>query len=94
MKEGNFMDMIRERTIMREFEQSIINDWRSAIGHKQPLGYWYNYGARNLVLYTDSPGQLIGKSGSNVAMLRNLLAEKLIGNWTVEFAEIKGGFVL
>jgi ribosomal protein S3 len=47
-----------------------------------------------LVLYTDSPGQLIGKSGANVAMLRNLLAEKLIGNWTVEFAEIKGGFVL
>ena len=94
MKEGNFMDMIRERAIMREFEQGIINDWRKAINHKQPLGYWYDYRSRKLVLHTDTPGQCIGKGGANIETLKNLLSERLIGNWTVEFVEINGGFVV
>ena len=88
------MDMIKERAAMREFEQRIINDWRTEIGFNKPVGYWYDYGARNLVIYTDSPGQIIGKMGANIGILMSLLSEKLFGTWTIELVEIRGGFVV
>lgn len=75
-------------------EKETIKNWLDKIGFKDPVGYWYNYGARNLVLYTNKPGQLIGKHGKDIDILRDILMKQMVGNWTIELVEIKGGFVV
>lgn len=83
-----------ERTAMYKAEKNTIKSWLDEIGCKEPVGYWYNYGARNLVLYTNKPGQLIGKHGQNIEVLKDILIKNMAGNWTIELIEIKGGFVV
>ena len=86
--------MIAEREIMYKVERETIKSWIDQIGFKEPVGYWYDYCSRNLVLYTNKPGQLIGKHGNDIEILRNALNTQMIGNWTIELVEIKGGFVV
>ena len=86
--------MIAEREMMCKIERETIKSWLDQIGFNEPVGYWYNYGARNLVLYTNRPGQLIGKNGKNIEILREKLMDQMPGNWTIELVEIKGGFVV
>jgi hypothetical protein len=88
------MDMMKERAIMCETEKKTIKSWLDQINCHEPVGYWYNYGARTLVLYTDRPGQLIGKHGKDIEILREKLMKQMIGNWTIELVEIHGGFVV
>lgn len=88
------MDMIRARESMYKLERDTIKSWMNEVGCRETVGYWYDYGNRNLVLYTNSPGRLIGKGGKNIEVLRNKLKEQMVGNWTVELSEIKGGFVV
>ena len=86
--------MIAEREMMYKIEMETIKSWLDQIGFNEPVGYWYNYGARNLVLYTNSPGKLIGKYGKDIEILREKLMDQMPGNWTIELVEIKGGFVV
>jgi hypothetical protein len=88
------MDMMNIRADMCKIEKETIKSWLDQIGCHEPVGYWYNYGARNLVLYTNRPGQLIGKHGKDIEILREKLMKQMIGNWTIELIEIKGGFVV
>lgn len=54
------------------------------------MGYENSLGERVFVVWTDSPGILIGKGGQNVVILKEILKEEFNRDYTIEFNETKG----
>lgn len=79
--------------LTREKEERILKKWLDKIGHTKPLGYYFDKSKKVLELYTTHPGWLIGRQGVHIIELKRIIAEEYVGEWTVKFTEIRGGFV-
>ena len=77
----------------REREQGLLKKWLDKIGHTKPVGYYYNYGKKEIELYTTRPGLLIGREGVHIFEFKDMMKEEFGYEWTVKFVEIRGGFV-
>ena len=80
---------------MKEKEETLIKKWLDKIGYKgkEPVGYYRNSWKREMEIYSTRVGQLIGKAGVNVDLLKKMLKDEFRGEWKVKFVEIRGGFV-
>lgn len=80
---------------MKDKEESLIKKWLEKIGytHKEPVGYYRNCLKKEMEIYSERVGQLIGKAGVNVDLLEKMLRDEFRGEWKVKFIEIRGGFV-
>jgi hypothetical protein len=79
----------------RQQKEKVIETWLNEIGYKynDPVGYDFNLGDKMVHIYTTKPGGLIGKGGVNVEKFKRILSEEFGGEWTINFTEIRGGFV-
>ena len=80
---------------MKDKEESLIKKWLDKIGYKgkEPVGYYRNSWKHEMEIYSTRVGQLIGKAGVNVDLLKKILKDEFRGEWKVKFIEIRGGFV-
>lgn len=78
---------------IKEKEQEVIERWLEEIGFTEPVGYYRNGSEQVMEIYTTRPGVLIGKAGESVRAFEKLLSAYFGGAWTVEFVEIRGGFL-
>lgn len=80
---------------IKEKEETLIKKWLDKIGYKykEPVGYYRNSWKGEMEIYSTRVGQLIGKAGVNVDLLKKMLADEFRGEWKVNFVEIRGGFV-
>lgn len=79
----------------KDRNETFIKSWLSKIGYtdKNPIGYYINLSSKTVEIYSTRPGELIGKAGVNVDLLKKMLANEFRGEWKVKFVEIRGGFV-
>lgn len=80
---------------MKDKEESLIKKWLEKIDYpyKEPVGYYRNSWKHELEIYSTRVGQLIGKAGVNVGLLKKMLQDEFHGEWKVKFVEVRGGFV-
>ena len=74
-------------------EETLLKEWMSNIDYKEPIGYYRNISQRTMEIYSTRIGALIGKAGTNVDKLEQMLSEEFRGDWKVRFVEIRGGFI-
>lgn len=74
-------------------EETLLKKWLDNIGYKEPIGYYRDIVDQTMEIYSTRTGLLIGKAGSNVDKLKEMLTEEFRGEWKVKFVEIRGGFV-
>lgn len=77
----------------RNREETLLKAWLNEIGYKEPIGYYRNHSKRTMEIYSTRIGSLIGRAGSNVTKLKNMMEKEFHGKWEVEFFEIRGGFI-
>lgn len=85
--------LLEARANLRKAEETLLKNWLTELGYKEPVGFFFNYSEKQLTLYTTRPGLLIGKAGVNIDKLKKMLADEFNKEWTIEFIEIRGGFV-
>lgn len=80
---------------MKDKEESLIKKWLEKIGYtyKEPVGYYRNSCKGEMEIYSTRVGQLIGKAGVNVDILKKMLKDEFRSEWEVKFVEVRGGFV-
>lgn len=80
---------------IKEKEETLIKKWLDKIGYKykEPVGYYLNSCEREMEIYSTRVGQLIGKSGVNIDLLKKMLKDEFRDEWKIKFVEIRGGFV-
>lgn len=74
-------------------ERSILKEWLDKIGYAEPVGYYRDTLNDVMEIYSTRPGVLIGKGGSNVKELEQMLFREYRTVYRVKFVEIRGGFV-
>lgn len=75
---------------MEERNVRVLKRFFFCINYKGIVGYSNSLCDRIFTVYTDKPGILIGKGGSNVEILKQILNEEFNLDYTVKFEEIKG----
>ena len=82
-------------TFMKNKEETLLKKWLKHIGYKfdEPIGYYRDAYNKTMEIYSTRPGPLIGKAGTNVDILKKMLADEFRGEWKVKFVEVRGGFV-
>ena len=93
----------KKENILREWfnvvrhrdKKNLMTNWLTTIchGHNLCVGYYFNLYDHVLELYTDHPGMLIGKAGSNIDLLKKMLSDEFHGTWSVKIIEVRDGFV-
>ena len=80
--------------IMKIKEESILKKWLKEIKvEDEPIGYYADLSNNVMEIYTNHPGQLIGKGGIGYESLKNILNEEFGREWNVKFIEVRGGFI-
>lgn len=80
--------------LQKQREKSVLNKWLGKIEtFKETIGYSVSMSDKEVIIYTKSPGILIGRAGITVYELKALLSEEFGGEWSVKFVEIRGGFI-
>lgn len=91
------LDWMRFREEAHKFnknrEETLLKKWLDNIGYKEPIGYYRDIVNKTMEIYSTRIGILIGKAGTNVDKLKEILTEEFRGEWKVKFVEIRGGFV-
>lgn len=71
----------------------LIEEWCKEANVTSPVGYYNNLGGRTMTIYTDRPGQFIGKGGCLVDKFTERLCEEFfVEDYHVKFVEIRCGF--
>lgn len=78
---------------MDNLNRTLLEKWCKEIGCKYPIGYYNNLSDRKMVIYTERPGAMIGYHGKNVNLLKELLKEEFLHEYTIEFVEIRGKII-
>lgn len=87
-------DMIDEaNNYIRKKERKIIEKWLEEIGCYEMVGHSRKAWNREITLVSKHPGMLIGKSGKNIEILKEMLREEFGGNYSVKFVEVWGDFI-
>lgn len=89
------MDWLLEASAeLRKTEKKVLRTWLTELNYLEPVGFFFNYGKKQLTLYATRPGLLIGRAGVNIDKLKKALTDEFVGEWTIHFEEIRGGFVI
>lgn len=82
------------REYQKKREEGVLNKWLDKMEKfKETIGYSVSLSDKEVIIYTTSPGILIGRAGITVEELRGLLSKEFGGEWSVKFVEIRGGFI-
>ena len=94
MDDNEFMQ-IREDSLdySRNKHENALKRYLNEAGFKDTFAYEYNYSENKFTIYTSKPGYWIGKFGAGVKFLKEILSKDVRENCSVEFKEIRGGFV-
>ena len=91
----DFDELIGEALVeMSERNERVMKNFFYRIGHKGIVGYENDLGKKVFTVWTDKPGILIGKSGQNVCILKDILKEEFDYDYEIEFKEIKGKMLI
>lgn len=78
---------------VRGKEQEIMKSWLDEIGYVKTIGYSRSAYDQEITLIAEHPGQLIGKNGRNIAILKDMLHKEFTGEYSVKFVEVRGCFI-
>ena len=77
-----------------EIIENALKKYINAVGFKDTFAYSYDYSENKFTIYTRKPGIWIGKGGTGVQLLKEILSQEVKENCGVEFKEIRGYFVM
>lgn len=80
-------------TYIKNKKENPIKKFMKEIGINDNIIYEYKYRCYSLIIYTKYPGIWIGKAGSGVKRLKEILKEELKHDVEVNFVEVKGNFL-
>lgn len=79
------------RVCMENRNTKILNEWCNEAEVKSPIGYYNDLDA-SIIIFTDSPGRLIGKAGMLVEKYKEQFNEEFHRDYKINFIEVRGGF--
>lgn len=78
--------------VARTIEQRLIEQWCKESNVKTPVGYYRDCVKHVFTVYTNRPGELIGKGGKNIEKFKADLLEEYKHEYDVKIVEVRGGF--
>lgn len=93
--EDNWMQFREESmNYMKNLHGNALKKYVNEAGFKDTFAYEYNYSTHKFTIYTSRPGVWIGKGGTGVDRLKEILLTELKKSCEIEFKEIRGEFVI
>lgn len=75
--------------MMYKTEMNIITPLLDKMGIQGPVRYQYNYSKKKIMIYAKISGEFIDKHVEDIEILRNVMREQRLSDWTVELVGIK-----
>ena len=80
-------------THFKRIHENALKHYLDEIGFADTFAYEYSYSENRFIIYTQRPGIWIGRHGSGVDRLKEILSEEVKADCHVSFREINGHFV-
>jgi len=95
MNENEWMEFRGECSeYIKNLHENALKKYLNEIGFKDIFAYDYSYDENKFTIYTCRPGIWIGKGGTGVERLKEILSKEVKENCSVAFKEMRGHFVV